>query len=260
VTQPVPPFVAWEWVAERRDEVVLVEVSGADRPSVPGAVLVDLDRDLSAPASPTSGRHPLPAPEAFAAAMTRAGVGDDDTVVALDDAGGVMAARLVLMLRATGHRAALLDGPPEGDGPTSRRAPAGFSATQWPESLLAEAADAQDPRNVVLDARPRERYLGAPDPLDPRPGHVPGARSLPCRESLDADGRLLPPEVLRERFSAAGVHGGEPVVVYCGSGVTACHDLLVMEHLGLGTGRLYVGSWSQFAAHPANPVSRDDES
>jgi thiosulfate/3-mercaptopyruvate sulfurtransferase len=259
VTEQLPPFVPWQRVLELRDEVVLVEVSGAERPAVRGAVLVDLDRDLSAPAGPTTGRHPLPTPEAFAQAMSRAGVAENGAVVALDDSGGVMAARLVLMLRATGHRAALLDGPPgEGDVP-SPRVPARFSARPWPDALLADAADALDPGNVVLDARPRGRYLGDPDPLDPRPGHVPGARSLPCRESLDADGRLLPEDVLRERFAAAGVGSGAPVVVYCGSGVTACHDLLVMEHLGLGSGRLYVGSWSQYAADPERPVSLLDE-
>jgi thiosulfate/3-mercaptopyruvate sulfurtransferase len=260
VTQAVPPFVPWSWVVENRDVVVLVEVSGAEQPSVPGAVVLDLDRDLSGPAGPGTGRHPLPTPEAFAGAMTRVGVGDGDTVVALDDGGGVMAARLVLMLRAIGRAAALLDGPAGPDDLRPSRKPRRFTPSPWPASLLAGADDVLAPGNVVVDARPRERYLGAPDPLDPRPGHVPGARSLPCRENLDADGRLLPADPLRERFAEVGIRGGEPVVAYCGSGVTACHDLLVMEHLGLGTGRLYVGSWSEYAADPERPVTLDDES
>lgn len=129
-----------------------------------------------------------------------------------------------------------------------------FSARPWPARVLASAPDALDPANVVVDARPRERFSGAPDPLDPRSGHVPGARSLPCREHVGPDGRLLPPDVLRSRFAEAGVVPGAPVVAYCGSGVTACHGLLVMEHLGLGTGRLYPGSWSQYASDPERAV------
>lgn len=257
MTQQLPPFVEVEWLDDHRDDVVLVEV--AAEPSVPGVVHLDVDRDLSAPAGPTTGRHPLPAPEDFARTMSRAGIGDDDVVVALDDADGVMAARLVLMLRATGRSAALLNGRPDGLAGTGPRPRAGFTPRPWPAALLAQADDVLDPAAVVLDARPRERYLGEPSPLDPQPGHVPGARSLPCRESIDASGRLLPDDVLHARFTRAGVRADVPVVAYCGSGVTACHDLLVMERLGLGSGRLYVGSWSQYAADPDRPVSLVDQ-
>jgi thiosulfate/3-mercaptopyruvate sulfurtransferase len=110
---------------------------------------------------------------------------------------------------------------------------------------------------VVLDARQRERFRGETEPIDPRAGHIPGARSLPCRENLDADGRFLPVAELRERFAAVGVLPGTPMVSYCGSGVTACHNLLALEHAGLGTGRLYPGSWSQYA-HTDRPAATGD--
>lgn len=261
------PVVSRAWLAEHCADVVLadvrrdLEVPGADafaEGHLPGAVFVDLDRWLADEPSPERGRHPLPPPERFAQGMALAGIGDDTTVVAYDDAGGVIAARLVWMLRVTGHQAALLDGALSGDDPLEHGPvepePAQFTPRPWPADAVADPADTADRGNVVLDSRPRERFHGAPDPLDPRPGHVPGARSLPCRESLDDDGLLLPSEVLRRRFADAGVTGTEPVVAYCGSGVTACHTLLVLEHVGLGSGRLYPGSWSQYAADPARPV------
>ena len=249
----VPPVVSLEWWEAHRDEVVLVYVLRPGGGASSGGVVVDLERDLSGPPSGEDGRHPLPTPEAFAQAMASAGIGDGATVVTYDDAGGVFAARLVWMLRVVGGAAALLDGVPPGSG-GGTGAPAVFTTRPWPASALASAEDALDPANVVVDARPRDRFHGAPDPLDPRPGHVPGARSLPCREHVGPDGRLLPAEVLRPAFAEAGVVPGAPVVAYCGSGVTACHDLLVMEHLGLGTGRLYVGSWSQYASDPQRVV------
>lgn len=222
---------------------------------LPGAVLVDLESALAGAATPEGGRHPLPSPEEFAAAMAGLGIGDDDLVVAYDDEGGVLAARLVWMLRVTGHEAALLDGPgPLTSTGTATRAPAVFTPRPWPAERLATAQDALDPGSVVLDARAGERYRGEVEPLDPRAGHVPGARSLPCRELVE-DGRLLPVEQLRARFAAVGVEAGSDVVAYCGSGVTACHDLLAMEHAGLGTGRLYPGSWSAYSADPDAPVA-----
>ena len=248
----VPPVVSLAWWQAHRDEVVLVYVLRDGGGRGRGGVVVDLERWLSGPPSAAAGRHPLPPPEVFAQGMAQAGIGDDDTVVAYDDVGGVFAARLVWMLRVTGRSAALLDGVPSGE-PVSRPQ-AAFRSRPWPAAALATVEDALDPSQVVVDARPRERFSGAPDPLDPRPGHVPGARPLPCRESIGESGRLLPAEVLRERFASVGVVEGAPVVAYCGSGVTACHDLLVMEHLGLGRGRLYVGSWSHYASDPERPV------
>lgn len=268
------PVVGVDWLRDHRDDVVVADVrwyldgrsgrAAYDVGHVPGAVFVDLDAWLAAPPSDAGGRHPLPDPERFAQGMAQLGIGDDDTVVAYDDAGGVIAARLVWMLRATGHDAALLDGGlaawegPLETEPAARPATR-FTARPWSAGVLATIDDAADPANVVLDARERGRYRGdGPDPVDPRAGHIPGARSLPCRENLDGRGRFLPVDELRARFAAAGVRAGSPVVSYCGSGVTACHNLLALEHAGLGEGRLFPGSWSQWSRDPARPVATGD--
>ena len=195
-----------------------------------------------------------PIPERSPKGSARSGIGDDTIVIAYDDAGGVIAARLVWMLRATGHEAALLDG-----GVTAYRGPlekgsgsadlrqAAFTARPWPAGKLAGAADAADRGNVVIDARDRDRYRGAQDPIDPRPGHIPGASNLPCRENLAATAPSCPPTKLRRRFEEAGVVEGSSVISYCGSGVTACHNLLALELAGFAPGRLYPGSWSQYS-------------
>jgi thiosulfate/3-mercaptopyruvate sulfurtransferase len=222
---------------------------------LPGAVFVDLDTDLSAPASTEAGRHPLPDPEAFAAAMGALGIGDEDIVVAYDDSGGINAARMVWMLRALGHDAALLDGVDDmRETGAVRRPAATFTAKPWPRELIATPEDAADPANLTIDGRQRERFDGTPHPADPRAGHIPGARSASARDNVGPDGRLLSPERLRERFEAVGIGPDSDVVSYCGSGVTACHNLLMVEHAGLGRGRLYPGSWSQWAADPSRPV------
>jgi thiosulfate/3-mercaptopyruvate sulfurtransferase len=270
----IAPVVDAAWTAEHLDDVVLADVrwyldgrpgrAEYDAGHLPGAVFVELDDWLAAPATSQEGRHPLPEPEVFARGMASLGIGDGDTVVAYDDQGGVVAARLVWMLRVTGRDAALLDGGIGAwEGPLHTepvpRPPAAFTAKPWPEEALAGADDAADPANAVVDARQHERYLGeGPDPVDPRPGHIPGARSLPAREHLGSDGRLLGRAELRERFAAAGVDGQRPVVSYCGSGVTACHNLVVLEHAGLGGGRLYAGSWSQWA-HSDRPAATGEE-
>ena len=270
----LPVVVSAQWLAAHRDDVVLADVrwyldgrsgrAAYDAGHVPGAVFVDLDRWLAAPPDPTGARHPLPDPAVFAEGMASLGIGDDTAVVAYDDAGGVIASRLVWMLRATGHAAALLDGglaahadqlstEPAEPAPAAR-----FTVHQWPPSLLAAADDATDPRNVVLDARDHERYTGATEPVDPRAGHIPGARSLPTREHLGADGRFLTADVLRQRFADAGVRADSSVVAYCGSGVTACHSLLALELAGFAPGRLYAGSWSQFCADAAREARTGD--
>lgn len=262
----LPVVVCAQWLAEHRDDVVAADVrwyldgrsgrAAYESGHLPGAVFVDLDRWLAAPPDASGARHPLPDPAVFAEGMASLGIGDDTAVVAYDDAGGVIAARLVWMLRATGHAAALLDGGLAGwpgelsTDPVDPAPAAAFTAHQWPSALLATADDASDPHHVVLDARDHARYTGASEPVDPRAGHVPGARSLPTREHLDADGRFLPTPVLRERFAAAGVRADSSVVAYCGSGVTACHSLLALELAGFGAGRLYAGSWSQYSADP----------
>ena len=270
-------MVSLSWWREHRGGVLLADVrwyldgrSGRDAYGaghLPGAVFVDLDRWLAAPASPEAGRHPLPDPAVFADGMARLGIADDSTVVAYDDAGGTVAARLVWMLRVTGHPAALLDGGVQAyDGPPEQttaqttaqtteqaeqaappRPRARFTPRPWPDGRLASMEDAADPAHVVLDARDRARYRGDTEPVDPRPGHIPGARSLPCRENLAADGTFLPVPELRKRLAGAGVTEDASVVCYCGSGVTACHDLLTLEHAGFRPGRLYPGSWSQYS-------------
>ncbi|HEY6761658.1 MAG TPA: sulfurtransferase [Baekduia sp.] len=268
----LPPIVDADWLRARQDDVVLADVrfyldgrstrDAYDAGHLPGAVYVDLDRWLSGPGSPHNGRHPLPSPETFAEGMGSLGIGDDTPVVAYDDAGGVIAARLVWMLRAIGHDAALLDlawPPPELATDEPRRPAATFTPTPWPSDRLATADDAADPGDaVVIDARQRERFLGAPDGIDARAGHIPGARSVPTREHLGADGRLLPVDALRAQFAAAGIDDTTPVISYCGSGVTACHNLLVLEHAGLGAHRLYPGSWSQWSHDASRPVATGD--
>ncbi|WP_448612395.1 sulfurtransferase [Geodermatophilus sp. URMC 60] len=269
----LPPVVGASWLREHREDVVVADVrwyldgrsgrAAYDAGHLPGAVFVDLDRWLAARAEPGAGRHPLPEPEVFAEGMAALGIGDDDPVVAYDDAGGVVAARLVWMLRGTGHDAALLDGGVAAwDGPLEQAvpepAPAVFTARPWPAQRLAGPEDAVDPAAVVLDARDPERYRGDHEPVDPRAGHVPGAVNVPARANLGADGRFLPVEQLRATFAAAGVTAGSDVVSYCGSGVTACHNLLALELAGLPQGRLYPGSWSQYSADPDRPIAVGD--
>lgn len=272
----IAPVVDADWLCAHRAGVVLADVrwyldgragrAAYERGHLPGAVFVDLDEWLAAPPSPQAGRHPLPAPERFAQGMAQLGIGERDTVVAYDDAGGVIAARLVWMLRATGHDAALLDGGIgawEGEletGAGALRPAAAFAPVPWPPERLATIGEAAGgERRVVIDARQRERYRGeGPDPVDPRAGHIPGARCVPCRENLDGSGRFLPAGELRRRFAAAGVAPGIDVISYCGSGVTACHNLLAIEHAGLGLARLFPGSWSQWAADASRPVATGD--
>jgi thiosulfate/3-mercaptopyruvate sulfurtransferase len=269
------PIVTIDRLRDHRQAVVLADVrfyldgrsprAAYEAGHLPGAVFVDLERWLSAPATPEGGRHPLPTPERFAEGMAACGIGDETSVVAYDDAGGVIAARLVWMLRVLGRDAALLDGGVGAwDGPLETVeppvTPAAFTARPWPPERLATADDAASTGNVVIDARQHERFLGEPDGIDTRSGHIPGATSVPCREHLTEDGRLRPVADLRAVLESAGVDGTAPVISYCGSGVTACHNLLVIEHAGLGPGRLYPGSWSQWSHDAERPVATDDTS
>jgi len=269
-----PPVVSAEWLAARLPAVKVADtrwyldgrsgLAAYRSGHIPGSVFVDLDRWLSGPASPEAGRHPLPAPEVFAEGMSRAGIADADTVVAYDDAGGVIAARLVWMLRVSGHAAALLDGGIGAwAGPLQQAdthpEPALFRPRPWPRERLASIDIVAGRNGLVLDARTRARYRGEGDPVDPRSGHIPGAVSLPCRENLDAAGHFLPAPELRRRFTEAGVAGTSTVISYCGSGVTACHNLLALELAGLGTGRLFPGSWSQWSRDVTRPVATGDE-
>lgn len=277
----IPPVVDQDWLSTH-PEAVLVDVrwyldgrSGADAYAsghLPSAVWVDVDRDLAAAPSREEGRHPFPTPEHFAAAMTRVGIGDDSVVVAYDDAGGFSVGRLVWMLRLLGLDAALLDGgisswtgPLETSDATGAPAihpTATFTARPWPAHALVDIDEAQrqagDPTAPALvDARAAERYRGEVEPTDAPAGHIPGAVSAPLGENHTAEGTFRSPEDLREHYAALGITDATGVIAQCGSGVSACVDLLAMERAGLGRGRLYVGSWSQYA-FSGRPIARGE--
>jgi len=234
---------------------------------VPGAVFLDVDRDLSAPGGRRGGslgRHPWPPPEQVERVMGGAGIAPGVTVVAYDDQVGTVAARLWFLLHAYGHEeAAVLDGglvkwvaegrPLETTVPVVE--PRSFVARLQPGLIVEKAEMAGSPsERLLFDARAPARFRGETEPVDPRAGHIPGARNAPFADNLTAD--ALPvfrsPRELRERYVALGAGATEPVV-YCGSGVTACHDLLALHLAGL-RGRLYAGSWSEWSADPALPA------
>ena len=221
---------------------------------VPGAVYVSLDDELAGHGDPTDGRHPLPEPAAFEAAARRWGVRPGRLVVAYDDTGNQAAARAWWLLRWAGHeQVRLLDGglgawrAAGGELSTEPATPAPGDLRVRPGAVPVVGPDELQPyAGVLLDARAGERYRGEAEPVDPVAGHIPGAVSLPTVGNLDAEGRFLPAEVLRERFEAAGVTSGSPVAAYCGSGVTAAHELAALAIAGFD-GALYPGSWSQWS-------------
>jgi thiosulfate/3-mercaptopyruvate sulfurtransferase len=239
---------------------------------VPGAVFLDVDESLSAPGGGRGlplGRHPWPSEEQVARVMGAAGIGPGVRVVAYDDASGSVAARLWYLLRAHGHEdVAVLDGglakwQAEGRPVTSEAppvAPAAFTGRLLSGFVIDKAAFvAAHGRRLVLDARAVERYRGETEPIDPRAGHVPGARSAPWTGNLTSDPVpvFLPQAALRQRYEALGAGREEPVV-YCGSGVNACHDLLALHLAGL-RGTLYAGSWSEWSSDPSLPLATGEE-
>lgn len=235
---------------------------------LPGAQYLHLDRDLSGPMTPESGRHPLPDPEAFARRLGALGVDPDCQVVAYDQGNGGHAARLWWLARWVGlTRVAVLDGgfaawraaglPLETDART--RAPRTFDprvkADAWLTSAQVDALRAR-PGSLLVDARGAERFAGRNETIDPVAGHVPGARNRPFLDNLGADGRFLAPGELRLRWNALlGALPPSAVIAMCGSGVTACQNLLALEHAGLPGARLYAGSWSEWIRDPARPVA-----
>ncbi|EGV20201.1 sulfurtransferase [Thiocapsa marina] len=239
---------------------------------LPGAAYADLDAHLSSPIGANTGRHPLPDPASLADWLGKCGVSATTRVVVYDDAGGGFAVRLWWLLRWIGHdRVALLDGGLQAwiaAGGTLTRAvhrhePAELIArpedTRWitTEALAAElAADPTGGRLTLIDARAPERFRGEQEPIDPVAGHIPGAINLPLTENLDADGRFLSADRLRERFTRSiGQAPPSSIVHSCGSGVNACHNLLAMELAGLHGSRLYAGSWSEWIRSPERSVA-----
>jgi len=234
---------------------------------IPGARYAHLDRDLAAPRTPETGRHPLPDAAAFARWLGEHGVTAGRQVVVYDQGGGAFAARLWWLLRWLGHRSvAVLDGgwaawtaaglPVSDQLPVPE--PATFEAQRddalWLSSGELEAALAAR-RVQLVDARGAERFRGDSEPIDPRAGHVPGALNLPFAGNLDEQGRFKDPAALAARFAPAlEQSAGRDIVHMCGSGVTACHNLLAMEAAGLAGSRLYAGSWSEWITDPRRPV------
>ncbi|MFC4034993.1 sulfurtransferase [Streptomyces polygonati] len=233
---------------------------------LPGARYVDLDADLAGRPGP-NGRHPLPDPGDFAAAMRRAGVDRDRDVVVYDDWNGWGAARAWWLLRWAGHeRVRVLDGglaawKAAGEPlSTEEPAPGGGDFTAAPgamPTLDADQAAGLARRGVLLDARAGERYRGETEPIDAVAGHIPGALNAPTTANVAADGRLLAPADLSARFGALGAHSGAEVGVYCGSGVSAAHEILALASAGIPAS-LYVGSWSAWISDPARPVATGD--
>jgi thiosulfate/3-mercaptopyruvate sulfurtransferase len=236
---------------------------------IPGARFADTDHDLSGPKNGRNGRHPLPDPQAFMQWLGRNGVDTTRQVVAYDNVGSSSAARLWWLLSWVGHpRAAVLDGGWEGwvkaslpvTSQTPSPTPAVFAGA--PRSTWVGAGDVlrnlETQELVVLDARAAERFKGITEPIDPVAGHIPGARNRLYKDNLQPDGRYKPADELRKEFSAL-LSGTAPdrVVHQCGSGVSACHNLLAMEVAGLSGSRLYPGSWSEWIADPGRPVARD---
>lgn len=232
---------------------------------IPGAIFLDADQELSSPGE-GPGRHPIPSGAKLARLLGERGIGDEHVVVAYDDAGGSVAARLWWLYRHFGHdgRAAVLDGGiaawTAAGLPLSTDAPDHPPATWTPgparDDVVSteEVATLADGAATLLDARAGERYRGETEPIDPRPGHIPGAISAPWAENLNADGRFLPADRLRERYRALGA-GDAPVVAYCGSSISATHDLLALELAGIDGARLYEGSWSHWSSDPERPAA-----
>ena len=235
---------------------------------IPGAVFAHVDRDLSAPRSPHSGRHPLPTPEAAAKLFGRLGIGATKQVVAYDQGNGVYASRLWWMLRWLGHDSvAVLDGgfakwmregrPVSTDVP--HVAPAKFVATNVLPTVNATGIAASLPRHglLLLDARAAERYRGDAEPIDPVAGHIPGALNRPYTRNIHDDGTFRSARELRGEFEGM-LHGrgSDDLVHYCGSGVTACHNLLAMTIAGYPLTRLYPGSWSEWITDRRRPIAK----
>lgn len=231
---------------------------------LPGAHYLDLDTELAAAPGP-AGRHPLPDPEVLGAALRRAGVSAGRAVVVYDAGPATSAARAWWLLRWAGHDGVrVLDGGlaawRAAGRPESVERPADGAGDFVPAPGSLPTVDADGAaelarKGVLLDARAGERYRGEVEPIDPRAGHVPGAVSAPTTENVRADGTFRPRAELAARFAALGADGSVPLGVYCGSGVTAAHELLALESAGITGAALYPGSWSEWSGDPARPAA-----
>jgi thiosulfate/3-mercaptopyruvate sulfurtransferase len=236
---------------------------------IPKARYADLNRDLSAPADQSTGRHPLPQAEVFAARLGELGIGNRTQVVAYDDANSSFAARLWWMLRWLGHDAvAVLDGGFKAwtaAGGAREAGEASAAAEHFTARIRAETVVStgeveravRDGTALLVDARAAERFAGTVEPIDPVAGHVPGAVNHPFSVNLAADGRFLPQAAIEQRWRERLAEAPpDKLIAMCGSGVTACHHLLSLEAAGLPGGRLYAGSWSEWISDPRRPVAR----
>jgi thiosulfate/3-mercaptopyruvate sulfurtransferase len=269
---PVPsadPIVTATTAAQLPPGAVPLHVEPGDRAAaeaafaaghIDGAVLLVRDEAVTRPMRPGDGRHPLPTAEDFASALGGLGIGWDTPVVVYDRQHGDNAAHVVHLLRLLGQDARLLDGglgaftDPLATGPTVPRPAVAREPRPWPARMLPdidEVAAHVAAGGVLIDARAAERFRGETEPLDPIAGHIPGAVNAFYGDNLTPDGTFRDPDKLRDRFAALGAD--PDAVVYCGSGVTACHDLLAIERAGLGRARLYVGSWSQWCRDDTRP-------
>ncbi len=233
---------------------------------LPHATFLDAERELSSPGE-GPGRHPIPTADRLSDILGDHRIGDDHVVVAYDDAGGSIAARLWWLFRHYGHdgACAVLDGGiqawTDAGQALSTDAPTHATATWTPREPQADVVGADDvlhllegDTTLLLDARATERYRGETEPIDPRAGHIPGALSAPFTGNLGTDGRFLPPQALRDRYAAFGATS-HPVIAYCGSGLSAAHDLLALELAGFDGARLYEGSWSDWSSDPSRPAA-----
>ncbi|MEK8130700.1 sulfurtransferase [Paenibacillus filicis] len=274
--------VSQEWLFEHGtdDHVVIVDCrfalgnptsgrTGYDTDHIPGAFYIDLEEDLSAPKAAHGGRHPLPNLDELAAKLGRIGVDSDAFVVAYDDQGGAMASRLWWLLTYLGHeRVAILDGGytkwketgyPVTDEPPVERA-AEFRPHVRPEILLSVDEVKQRlgrPGTVLIDSREPRRYEGLEEAIDPVAGHIPGAKNRFWKDGLTAEGLWRPASEQAERFT--DLKDAEEIVVYCGSGVTACPNVLALQQAGFTNVKLYAGSWSDWISYEENPIATGNE-
>jgi thiosulfate/3-mercaptopyruvate sulfurtransferase len=231
---------------------------------VPGAFFASMDRDLADPIGPTTGRHPLPNIERFVEKLGRWGIDDQTQVVAYDQGNGAAASRLWWLLRWLGHaKVAVLNGGfaawTAAGLPTTKEAPPReprvFTPRVQPGTVLSSSDVERSSPSLIVDARVADRFAGRNETIDPVAGHIPGARNHPFARNLDSNAKFLSSAELRQRWQETlSGHAPENVIAMCGSGVTACHNLLALEVAGLSGARLYAGSWSEWIKDPKRPV------